>query len=185
MSEYMEEILEYKVICDKHEIILEKVCNKSSAFRLRFHSSLPFASMTKLSIESFYELLANVNSDIIRNIAIISCDSVDSVDLWNIELTFEPFSKNFGISAKSMSLALFDKTIDHKLHYIGKSNKNNSDSVICNHSEFIATRNSNGNTDISYIFDLEIDEDLPLYLQNIVGLLMKKIFFRLKQFLER
>ena len=37
---------------------------------------------------------------------------------------------------------------------------------------------------LNYKFNIDIKEDLPIYLENIIGLLMKKIFYRLKVFIE-
>ena len=37
---------------------------------------------------------------------------------------------------------------------------------------------------VTYDFAFVIDEDLPLYMEKYPGLLMKKIFVRLKTFLE-
>jgi len=38
--------------------------------------------------------------------------------------------------------------------------------------------------DVGYIFHMEMTDDLPTYMENIAGLLMKKMFFRVKQFIE-
>jgi hypothetical protein len=37
---------------------------------------------------------------------------------------------------------------------------------------------------ISYIFKLELSHSLPIYMENIMGLIMKKVFLNLKQFIE-
>ena len=38
---------------------------------------------------------------------------------------------------------------------------------------------------MNYKFNIDIKEELPIYMENILGLMMKKIFFRLKKFIEQ
>ena len=37
---------------------------------------------------------------------------------------------------------------------------------------------------ISYIFKMVLSHTLPTYMENIMGLIMKKVFLNLKQFIE-
>jgi hypothetical protein len=38
---------------------------------------------------------------------------------------------------------------------------------------------------LNYKFSIDMKEDLPIYLENMMGLMMKKIFYRLKVFIEQ
>ena len=37
---------------------------------------------------------------------------------------------------------------------------------------------------LTYEFNIEFDENIPIYMENMFGLLMKKIFYNLKIFIE-
>ena len=49
------------------------------------------------------------------------------------------------------------------------------------------SRQSIDNSDIKihYLFKITQSETLPIYLENMVGLMMKKIFYNIKQFIEK
>jgi len=37
---------------------------------------------------------------------------------------------------------------------------------------------------LNFIFNIDVKEDLPIYMENMIGLMMKKIFYNLKLVLE-
>ena len=41
------------------------------------------------------------------------------------------------------------------------------------------------NIDMIYNFKILTKEDLPIYMENIIGLMMKKIFYNLKKFVDK
>jgi hypothetical protein len=51
-------------------------------------------------------------------------------------------------------------------------------------STMIINFESNHQININYIFKFEIAHTLPIYMENILGLIMKKMFLHLKQFIE-
>ena len=38
---------------------------------------------------------------------------------------------------------------------------------------------------LNYLFSIDIKEDLPIYMENMIGLMMKKIFYNLKLVLDK
>ena len=57
--------------------------------------------------------------------------------------------------------------------------------ITCNDSTLTITLHNNSNIKIEYNFDIDIHEDLPLFAQNLIGFMMKKIFLNLKSFIEK
>ena len=57
--------------------------------------------------------------------------------------------------------------------------------ALCNYSTLVVNTENQHNVSITYKFHMDLQEDLPLYMKNISGLLMKKIFLRLKTFIEK
>ena len=53
-------------------------------------------------------------------------------------------------------------------------------------SELNNNKNLNKLIDIDFKFDFQIliGDDLPIYMENFVGLMFKKIFYNLKQFID-
>ena len=60
----------------------------------------------------------------------------------------------------------------------------NCDGVKSNDASLIVDIKNPHDIAITYTFHMDLNEDLPIYLENISGLLMKKIFIRLKEFIE-
>ena len=38
---------------------------------------------------------------------------------------------------------------------------------------------------LQYVYNIDIRDELPIYMENILGFLMKKVFYRLKKFIEK
>ena len=51
-------------------------------------------------------------------------------------------------------------------------------------STMVVNFESDCRINISYIFKLELTNSLPIYMENILGLIMKKMFLNLKNFIE-
>jgi hypothetical protein len=60
----------------------------------------------------------------------------------------------------------------------------NYDKVVNALSSMVVNFESCHKINISYIFKLDLSHSLPIYMENIMGLIMKKVFLNLKQFIE-
>ena len=59
----------------------------------------------------------------------------------------------------------------------------NYDLLTCNNSTLKIALDTNNCANVSYYFNLNLHEDLPIYMKDLPGL-MKKIFYNLKLFIE-
>jgi len=103
---------------------------------------------------------------------------------------FKPIAEDFGIMNKSMLIET-EKCIRDS-HVIFKSKDlldgidmfNGYDRIDCNLSELDINIINNNLLHVIYTFNIDIHEDLPIYMENLIGLIMKKIFLKLKLFIE-
>ncbi len=184
-----------KLICTKHDIYLYKICKKDNTFMIVYDTkpiTEPDVVLDKIQdIGYFYKLLATLNPDVLTNTQIIQKYNVNSLD---VLVQFKHFAKELGIKAKSMCLHTEYKS-DGPVHaYISKSIIKNRDElnlpltydlVTCEESIFTFSIKNNKQIHIEYCFNLDLEEDLPIYMENLAGILMKKIFFRLKEYIEK
>ena len=95
-------------------------------------------------------------------------------------------------------LSLIDNELKKKYLNIMQIDSNKIESLIFNYgktiislnnldsSELNNNKNLNKLIDIDFKFDFQIliSDDLPIYMENFVGLMFKKIFYNLKQFID-
>ena len=60
----------------------------------------------------------------------------------------------------------------------------NSEQVNSDISLLNITLEEDNKMNLTYEFNIEFDENIPIYMENMFGLLMKKIFYNLKIFIE-
>ena len=60
----------------------------------------------------------------------------------------------------------------------------NYEKVTTRISTMVVNFESNHKVNINYVFKLELAHSLPIYMENILGLIMKKMFLNLKTFIE-
>lgn len=181
-----------KFVCNKDDMLLTK--NKlDNNYVLEFsiyNTKQPLEYIFTLKL--MYYLIKTLNSDIIENIKILKKYNENKFD---ILIIFNRFGTELGISQKYMCIQ------------ICKLSNNNEIKFICNHIQNIDTIQEslkkmeiitinfcdinicydsidNTKINIKYTFDIDINEDLPIYMENMIGILMKKIFIRLKTYIE-
>jgi hypothetical protein len=60
------------------------------------------------------------------------------------------------------------------------------DKITCKYSNLsIELFNNNNGVKVDYYFNIDIHENLPIFAQNILGILMKKMLLNLKIFIEK
>jgi len=157
-----------------------------------------------------YELLEKINPDLIEKIYILNKLNENETDICMI---FKHIAKEIGIKQKYIifrtSKIINNNTIifDNKdLNFIDSNiennyltnldlNRNLYEKMIFNYgkTEIVLNNinyndldaiNLNINLNFSINFQILINDDLPIYMENMIGLMFKKIFYNLKQFID-
>jgi hypothetical protein len=109
----------------------------------------------------------------------------------NVLFLFKPFSNDLGIKPKYMYVRVTEVCEQNKktyncvdVDYPNPEELKNYDKIINTISSMVVNFESYHKINISYIFKLELSHSLPIYMENIMGLIMKKVFLNLKQFIE-
>ena len=179
-----------EMICNKHDINLYMVKGEQDIFTLSFKLINKNYDLQQAIGFKLFSLLGELNKDVIDKIVLEPYSETDNI--MKMGMILKRFGEDFGISQKYVyseteieknnnSYNFYSKQIDKAHHFqipnrcypVKKSNGNLSLSFI-----------SNNEIDVIYKFSLVIDEDMPHIMRKLPGLLMKKIFIRLKTFLE-
>lgn len=196
-----------KIVCNKEYVVLLKNeirengnNNNNNRYRILFNahnSNFPIHSIVGLKL---YTLLYEVNRDIIHTFKVINETEsrIETVTL------FKPFGKDLGISPKAMhtastmqlepSVCTFnsvdvkqDSTINEINHIPKKYER-----IYSTHSKLIVYFISANDLQFDFTFELSdneyddnYDNKCPIYMENSVALMIKKMFYRLKTFIER
>jgi hypothetical protein len=178
-------------ICSKNDVVLQK--NKiNKNFIINFFIENKNIDISKVIDFSIYKLIGELNQDVLENIEIIKL--IDNDSECHMLFLFKQLSKELGISKKYMFLktikTIENDTIIFKSYDLDATtlninvNLNSYEKIYCETSTIMVSVISPYLVKINYIFNMDLNEDLPIYLQNILGLLMKKMFYKLKLFIE-
>ncbi len=194
----------FKLICNKDQVSLFKdVINVGDkTYKIVFNSrndGFPISTMIGFKM---YTLLYELNRDIIHSFKVIK-ENDKSIEM---VFLFKTIGKEFGLSPKFMHTIT---TADHVTHEpysycifnsVDCCNENNNDISIPKKYERLHTNNSvltiqmisSNELNFDFTFSLkENDNDgnnqneSPIYMENSVALMIKKMFCRLKVFTER
>ena len=176
----------YKTVCNKYDICLKR--NKiENIFTIFFQFKNKNIDVSKFINFKLYELLYELNKDILEDVRIINYHSNDEID---ILFLFKQFGKELGITKKYMYIKTVCKQVDNLVTFSSKSVPYEGDIVkgydnlYNNFSELSAQIVNNHHVNMLYKFNIDMHENLPIYMENMIGILMKKIFYRLKTFIE-
>jgi hypothetical protein len=195
-----------KIVCNKEDVILLKETDDdSNKYRIIFNahnSNFPIHSIIGLKL---YTLLYELNRDIIHTFKVVNETetTIETVTL------FKPFGKDFGISPKAMhtvstmqlepGVCAFDSVdVQPQPHdAIGVNHiPKKYERIQSTHSKLIVYFLSANDLQFDFTFELSDDHDddgdqeeesssCPIYMENSVALMIKKMFCRLKGFTER
>ena len=173
-------------ICNKHNILLRKNKNLNN-YKLLFQAKNENIQIGNLINFRLYELLGTLNEDIVESIKVVNAHSSDMMDFL---MVFKRFGAEVGISKKYMFIRT--KMLKHEnqtqfisqsIPYEGEVPKG-CEQVTGDYANLYIDQKSDSEVTIQYVFNINLNEELPTYMENIIGLLMKKIFYRLKTFIE-
>jgi hypothetical protein len=206
-STFSSEFSNSKIVCNKEGVVLLRDerrengnSNNNNSYRIIFNahnSNFPIHSIVGLKL---YTLLYELNRDIIHTFKVVNETetTIETVTL------FKPFGRDFGISPKAMhtvstmqleSDACTFKSVDvqpgenNEINHIPKKYER----IQSTHSKLIVYFLSANDMQFDFTFELSDDDgdqeegssSCPIYMENSVALMIKKMFCRLKGFTER
>ena len=178
---------DFKMVCMKEHVFLkrEKSCN---IFLLQFILENRNKNLHDIININMYSLLFNLNRDNFEKIEIKKWISPNEVE---VLFLFKPFGKDLGIKPKYMYIKTVADIKNEKhiytsfdIDYPNMEELSNYERVKNTISTMIINFESDFKININYIFKLELVHSLPIYMENILGLTMKKMFLNLKNFIE-
>lgn len=188
-----------------------QVCNKGDMLLLvdkttrEFQLTYQMKDIQKLNIEEFlsfkiYDLIKTLNPDLIEDIQVIKINNENNIDVF---FKFKNIAKELGMQQRCMILRtvrIIDNSDPNNVKIEFKSNsinKEDTDSSFFNNIDltkysildckfantFITIQDIN--IFMKYNFLINVKEELPQYMENVVGLMMKKIFYNVKKFVDK
>ena len=178
----------YQLVCNKEDMIL-KVNKEDNIYMLDFETKNNNFDLDKLMDFKIYDLIQKLNEDIIEKIEILKQNSNDEIELLFI---FKRFGKSAGIPQKYLLLKTLRQKMNNLILFKSEDCKYEIPTMTnhvaqrmdCKFAQLTIIPYSN-KLRMNYKFSINMKEDLPIYMENILGLMMKKIFYRLKQFIEQ
>jgi hypothetical protein len=178
---------DFKTVCLKERVFLkrEKSCN---IFSLQLNVENINKNLHDIVNLNMYDLLFRLNTDNFEKIEIKKWISPTEVE---ILFLFKPFGKELGIKPKYMYVKTIQQITNEKhvytsfdIDYPNIEELSKYEKVKNTISTMVVNFESNFRINISYIFKFELTNSLPIYMENILGLIMKKMFLSLKNFIE-
>lgn len=185
-----------KVICNKHDMVLGMIRNEDNdediSFTLEFimkNSKIDLHNVIGLKL---YELINAVNKDIVEDVIFITHPN-DGKDYVESLVLLKRFGEQFGIPQKYIysrtSMIVDDKDT---VRFIAEQKSCPENISLPKHCESVTAGKSvlkvkvknNNEAIVEYFFNLKLDDNVPKYMEKMPGLLMKKMFIRLKSFIE-
>jgi len=200
-----------KMVCNKEDVILLRdECrvncnnNNNNSYRIIFNAHNPNFPIYSIVGLKLYMLLYELNRDVIHTFKVINETetTIETVTL------FKPFGRDFGISPKAMhtvstmqlgsGVCTFNSVDVHldrggvnEINHIPKKYER----IQSTHSKLIVYFLSANDLQFDFTFELS-DDDIhdheedggsrcPIYMEDSVALMIKKMFCRLKGFVER
>lgn len=165
----------------------EDVCQ----FWLEFDVSNPKYDLRQILGLKMYDLMASVNKDIIDKLSYVQPPITD-MDNFTACILFSRFGAELGIAQKYMctkvdvvwdspqELRYYMEQIDKPSSFdLGKA-----ESVVNSRGVIHIYFSDQHNAHVVYEFGMNLDEDVPAYMKKLPGILMSKIFTRVKTFVE-
>jgi hypothetical protein len=198
-----------KMVCNKEDVILlrdecrENVNNNNNnSYRIIFNAHNPNFPIHSIVGLKLYTLLYELNRDVIHTFKVVNETetTIETVTL------FKPFGRDFGISPKAMhtvstmqlgpGVCTFNSVdVQPQPHDANETNHipKKYERIQSTHSKLIVYFLSANDLQFDFTFELSDDHgdeekessNCPIFMENSVALMIKKMFCRLKGFTER
>lgn len=188
----------FKKIDDKQNMLLEYNKN-TNIYSLLFDINNKNNKNVNLLLDnSIYNLLKQLNPEIIYDVDTIVTEKNENIILF----IFTEIGKELGLKQKYMFLHNIKEHKENTICFNTKSitkneliekqllsnnilNKINSlQEIECKFANLTINLKENNIVNLHYLFNINLNEILPKHLENMIGLLMKKVFLNLKIFIE-
>ena len=181
---------EFQLVCNKQDMIL-KYCKEKNIYMLDFETKNSNYDINDLLGFKIYSIMKETNSDLIEEIEILNNDKFRDNEI-HVLFIFKRFGQSAGIPQKYLLIKtckqktndlilLSSKDVEYDL---SKMQNHTAQRMSCSFAQLTIIPFSN-KIRMNYKFCMDIKEDLPIYMENIVGLMMKKIFYNIKLYLEK
>ena len=184
----------FKKVCDKENMLLEY--NKElDVYSLNFSIINNNKNINNILNSDIYNLLKQINPEIIEDVVEIITNDDENIILF----IFKEIGKEIGLKQKYMFLKNKKLIENNKIIY-ETSSVNKEDllengyfkkkisklqSCNCDFAKLTIIIGEKNLVNIHYLFKININENLPNYMTHMIGMIMKKIFFNLKIFIEQ
>ena len=178
-----------KIICDKDNVILRRN-EELNTFSLTFELKNEKIELSKIINLKLYTLLYELNKDIIESVEILSETETESTIL----LIFKQFGAELGMSQKYMCLHTVMERREGSIIMrsetatSGRDNLkgvSNCEEIISPYTNLFVRMKSESEAVVDYFFNMKMDDEIPIYMENMIGILMKKTLLRVKEFIEK
>jgi hypothetical protein len=161
-------------------------------FQLEFSVGNPHYDLRKVIDMKIYELMHIVNTDVIEEMVYIH-KPTSNTEPFSVCLTFKRFGAELGISQKYLcSKTIVAKFSDDGLCYRSEQcekpnyvDVGDAEPMLASKGDLEVDFETPHLAKVNYKFSMTLDEDMPPYMLKLPGLLMSKIFLRVKTFIER
>ena len=178
---------DFKNICLKENVHLKRE-KQFDIYSLQLYLENKNYNLYDIINLKMYNLLYDLNRDNFEKIEIKHWRSSSEVD---ILFMFLPFGKQLGIKPKYMYIRATEQVENGKktytcsdIDYPDPAELIEYDKVTTKISTMVVNFESNHRVNINYVFKIDISHNLPIYMENILGIIMKKMFVNLKYFIE-
>uniref|UniRef100_A0A6C0JUS7 START domain-containing protein n=1 Tax=viral metagenome TaxID=1070528 RepID=A0A6C0JUS7_9ZZZZ len=138
---------------------------------------------------NIFKLIESLNTDIIE---CIHMEQTDDLDTMNICMVLKPIGKEVGLSQKYILSRTTKIQSNHNVQFISNDLKELGTIKLNVEAEPVRKNSAILNIDImsrfhlnvTYSFNLELESELPIYMEKLPGQLIQKMFIRLKTWLE-
>lgn len=198
-----------KIVCNKEGVVLLKDehrengnNNNNNSYRIIFNAHNPNFPIHSIVGLKLYTLLYELNRDIIHTFKVVN-ETETTIETITL---FKPVGRDFGISPKAMhtvstmhleSDGCTFNSVDVQPDSANNVNEINHipkkyERIHSTHSKLIVYFLSANDLQFDFTFELSDDEGdqgeegvCPIYMENSIALMIKKMFCRLKGFTER
>jgi hypothetical protein len=182
---------EYVKLSDKNGVNLYMLKeNDKVRFKLIFQLVNPNYDLNRAIGFKLFGLMAELNKDVIESIS-LSPYTEETREI-NMTLLFCRFGADFGLAQKYIysnstminngkTTTIITKQETKPSHISVPSNSEPASGSL---SKLELTLVNNHKGEVIYDFILDLEEDVPLYMEKVPGKLMHKVFSRVKHFIE-
>ena len=174
------------LICSKHNILLSKTQNNNE-YILNFKIYNKNINVKNFLDWNIFDLLYSLNRDILDDMTIKN----EKNETKSFTYLFKRFGKELGILQRYLTFTIKKIVLDeNNMLYLCRPPDSkikqfvNADPVISNFARFNINIENENTMNITYHYHIDLAEQLPKSMENIAGILIKKLFWRYKTFIE-